>query len=527
MDYFKEAKYILELLYFHYCGNRYQGHGIMTWNPDEGFHLEAFLDKQGKTLSKIELGKVGITPKSNICSIRMRPQGYDWAIAPNIIISDSNELDISHNRLSIDLGRVIFCESITPSSDNSIWTGSALYETKSNLSLSDTVHTEVRMNEQPIGKTRGASGIFYEDNRQQKVIGHLVDQQQLKLYWQLPKSHWSKAESWRWAVAIQDVLSIWYGETIRLLQCEVSRGSKKCTEQRQKVKLYSLGLLSPFGEQRLDKRAFIGLTQFFARNSSHTAICRRIFWQMVEASRQQSWQASELLLSTILEAALRSIDRRPFTPKKDNSWNVGKGLENFFNQYLPSEEWSDIRKQVMKAHSYLRDRNAHPDWLFSQGGSLSEPEQVQSLDSMILLSRFYGYMILALAGFKNLEPIFPPPHQAWGAAATLTVLEENSPSVLPDPFMGEQQVDPTQQLAEQLSKARTYHEKTMIWRDFNRKMADQYYLVQQVSEQANNIDEFEAVADQLADEFAACVGSNAPVLSDYAVSRASIYEDHP
>lgn len=49
---------------------------------------------------------------------------------------------------------------------------------------------------------------------------------------------------------------------------------------------------------------------------------------------------------------------------------------------------------------------------------------------------------------------------------------------------------------------------------------------QQISEQPND-DEFEAVADQLAGEFAACVGANASVLSDYAVSRASIYEDHP
>jgi antitoxin ParD1/3/4 len=39
--------------------------------------------------------------------------------------------------------------------------------------------------------------------------------------------------------------------------------------------------------------------------------------------------------------------------------------------------------------------------------------------------------------------------------------------------------------------------------------------------------EFEAVADQLADELAACRRPNTPVLSDYAISRAGIYEDHP
>ncbi len=39
--------------------------------------------------------------------------------------------------------------------------------------------------------------------------------------------------------------------------------------------------------------------------------------------------------------------------------------------------------------------------------------------------------------------------------------------------------------------------------------------------------EFEAVAGQLADELTADRGPNAPSLSDYAVSREGIYEDHP
>ncbi|WP_016952948.1 hypothetical protein [Anabaena sp. PCC 7108] len=42
-----------------------------------------------------------------------------------------------------------------------------------------------------------------------------------------------------------------------------------------------------------------------------------------------------------------------------------------------------------------------------------------------------------------------------------------------------------------------------------------------------NQEEFETTLDELADDFAACVGKNAPVFSDYAVSRESIYEDHP
>jgi len=40
----------------------------------------------------------------------------------------------------------------------------------------------------------------------------------------------------------------------------------------------------------------------------------------------------------------------------------------------------------------------------------------KSLDDMIFLSRFYGYMILALAGFRDLKPDFPKPHSEWSPA---------------------------------------------------------------------------------------------------------------
>jgi hypothetical protein len=39
--------------------------------------------------------------------------------------------------------------------------------------------------------------------------------------------------------------------------------------------------------------------------------------------------------------------------------------------------------------------------------------------------------------------------------------------------------------------------------------------------------EFEAIADQLADEWLAYVGTSVPSLSHDAVSRAGIYEEHP
>ncbi len=46
-----------------------------------------------------------------------------------------------------------------------------------------------------------------------------------------------------------------------------------------------------------------------------------------------------------------------------------------------------------------------------------------------------------------------------------------------------------------------------------------------ISSQLSN-EEFETLADQLADEFIEYVGPDCPPLSDYAVSREGLYEDH-
>jgi hypothetical protein len=431
-DYFKKTEYVLERLWFDYLGSRYEGRGIMTWNPDEGFHVEAFLDRHGSALPKeIPLGKVGIPRKSEICSIRMKPHGFDWAIAPNARLIDRDDI-LWQNRLSINLNRVIFSKSEI-SNQNLDWHGTALYETKRQPILPNYVKSEVWLNNQKIEWSVDPLGIWYEDEQNQRIAGRLIDDRHLKLHWKLSKSLWSKTDSWQWSEAAQDALSIWFGETIWLLQREVQRANQRYIEVKKRGNLDSVGLLSPFDSQsRLDENLFISLTEFLVRNERDpvrkgrdSTICRNIFKQMLEASRQQTWQATELLLSTILEAALRSIDEQPFRiKKKKDSFDLGRSLTQFFENYL-SDKWIAFHTEVMKAHNNLRNRNAHPDWLFSQGGYLSEEEMEKSLDDMIFLSRFYGYMILALAGFKELEPRFPSSHKEWKPLMTIGYLEES------------------------------------------------------------------------------------------------------
>jgi hypothetical protein len=313
------------------------------------------------------------------------------------------------------LERVIFAKH----RKNSKYSGSALYEVSDIRALSDVLQSDFRINDQNFQSCRNSSGLSYTDEKGLAVMGRLIDNKYIDLRCSLPSDHQYRTYSWRYLESAKDAFSILYGQAVSLLQREVYRASTKYIEIRKREEPVSLNFLSPFGKELgLDKIKFIKLTEFLAQINKEKSdtfppdICRNIFRQMVEARVQKNSQTRELLLSTILEAALRNIDNRPFQAKKDKSWNVGKSLEQFFNKYL-SDQWMPLHTEVMKAHTYLRDRNAHPDWLFKQGGALSKEETEKALDNMIFLSRFYGYMILTIAGFKNLEPKFPQPHKEW------------------------------------------------------------------------------------------------------------------
>jgi hypothetical protein len=74
-------------------------------------------------------------------------------------------------------------------------------------------------------------------------------------------------------------------------------------------------------------------------------------------------------------------------------------------EYL-TREWKESCERAVEVRNKLRHRNAHPDWLFEEGRRRSETQTTELLVDISFLSRFYGYMILALAGFENLKPEF-------------------------------------------------------------------------------------------------------------------------
>ncbi len=387
----------------------------MNWNPTEGFHLEAFVERRGAPEpDKIEFWKPRIIRKQDRRSIRMKVRHGAWAIAPNVPLIDLYSV-IDEDRLSINLPRIVFIQAMRQRLEDNKFAGSALYASRNWMVFPDVVKQEVRIKGETISEGSSAAGLSYADHYHKRVIGRLNDNKQLELYWTLTHPDWTKASAWQWAEGASDALSILSGTEAQLLQRTLYRGNRIYTDIRRQTDKEDLRVLTLLNEtDRLDKGLFIRLAAFFANDKEHSSVCRNILKQMFEAVHQKSWQASELFIATILEAALRNIDNAPFQVKKgkNRQWSISDSLDNFRKRYF-SDDWIAACQQALRAHFYLRDKNAHPDWLFTQGGSLSDEETEKSLDQMIFLSRFYGYMILAVVGVKDLKPVFPKPHKEW------------------------------------------------------------------------------------------------------------------
>lgn len=241
--------------------------------------------------------------------------------------------------------------------------------------------------------------------------------------WELLGDEWRTSHVWRFAEGIEAALSFCGGRTVRLLERRLQKGPSEFIERRSRLKPSHLSIFALCPRQtrcaqRIDRGRLIKLARFFTHGGREADVGRQILDQMAEACRQRSIAAHELLCSTILEAALRTLDDHPFR-EGDRSWKIRISVKKFCDEYL-SEEWNVHADDALKRHKRLRHRNAHPDWLAFGDGAMSDERLRESLDDRIFLARFYGYMILALAGSKDLKPEFPPPHEDWPPVMKVT-----------------------------------------------------------------------------------------------------------
>ena len=413
-DYFSEHDFVVEKTRFRFADATYEGKGFLHWTPKEGWRLDLLVERHGPSVKKYEIPALRIVTSSSYISLPMQLQGGFRAVAPNVVLDDYLGLGIiDQNRLSLQLDSVVLIMRHDEDREMKA-AGTALLAVNRMPTFEGKLEKEERIDGVRISESQSVYG-FRHDSPEISLVGasDSASGEALRIGWYMKSGEAHLQDAWSFADAITDSLAVLSGESVRLLAREVFGHGVHRVELRRQFKVFRLDLLSLFPSDRLPTDAIMRLTGFFHKKGHHPDLCRRIFAQMVEASQQNTNAARELLCATVLEAVIRRLYGIPFKKKLSHKDYLKRLMRDYF-----SPSWEEPCQRILSAFNNLRQRNAHPDWLATSQGSESPEMLCAATDDMILLSRFYGYVILALAGFRHLQPRFPEPCANWGPIVT-------------------------------------------------------------------------------------------------------------
>ena len=82
-SYLKSQEWILDRVYFDYERQRFEGRGVLRWDANEGFSLEAPLQERLKEAVQFRTKVIGRSDRS---SIRMHLKGGGIAFSPSFFL---------------------------------------------------------------------------------------------------------------------------------------------------------------------------------------------------------------------------------------------------------------------------------------------------------------------------------------------------------------------------------------------------------------------------------------------------------
>lgn len=400
-----EDEYALRKIWFDFNGKRYIGTGKLKWQLDDGFQIDIYrkIDKKGSIEILKSNRSVGIIPNY---SLKMELAQYKFAIAPSVPITKMHLFSLlNEGKLTLHARNIIFFDRPINIDLTGFYNGEAVLVFQNSPDMPEIVEKIIVINGVNVGKSSEHRGIFYEYDSDQYFYGYMNGKNLFNLYWRFSSKNWSKYEAWQFPVAFTEAVSIIYGQTVGLIKRELQN---KYHELIKRKKVTSLGIFSPIHQEyQFDNEKIKRITHFFLENSLEAKICKSIFHQMVTAFKQKDIYAWQLLISTILEAILSTLKNRNNPPNvKPKKANVQNDLPKFCNYYFKNDwkkDWSELCKNdIYGVFKKMRHSSAHPHWDYNK----DKIEYNKILKNIIFLSHFYGYMILAMAGFKDIEPKF-------------------------------------------------------------------------------------------------------------------------
>jgi hypothetical protein len=381
-------------------GVLFRGRGLVEWNPDEGVKIDGLVDRvTGHHPRVMHFGGLRFRDPTRYKSLRIRFPGGAKAVLFHSGLGDQFGLmHYGHLRVKLD-GLISFEYKRHKTDFEQI---NMHFEGDTPVQLPHPAKRDDCIDERLVHRTY-FRGLDWQDNDSAlSVIPHADGTYAVYIKCS------STDNAWRLRSGFEVTWSFFSGKKLVPLFVSVTQPRRRIVELIARRESKSLNIFPVIDKNMVvHPHTLMRLTRFFSSSDVETHVARHLLDQCFIAAESSTWRARSFLISSGLEGAMRTLYGFAFQQKKGrDTFDLSACLKRFQSQYF-SDEWSNAIVKVKIAFFRQRDRNAHLDWVTTTDGGLSRQSQVEMYNDLVTLSRFYGYVILAMAKEPGLKPDLP------------------------------------------------------------------------------------------------------------------------
>ncbi len=383
------------------CGDgTYRGPGLGQWNPEKGYCLDMFATLvRGNAPKSISMDRSTLILQERASSIRLREAGPSRGVLfvreqvrPSLGLVANGHLELRTN-------------SVTHWTRNGIRlshpSGTILFRGQQPALLPQGAKTVTCIDERQVYE-RTSGGLDYDKDGVSFCIRSIRDNT-YQIDWGLPERTSHGPSAGVWASGVIQAWQFLLSASVFPIGSEFQRDDRRVTVYAAPDKPVALRRIALLDQARqISGNELYLLSRLFAGRSVESIIAQKLLAQCFDAVRNTNWQAVMFLIGTALEAVLRTKYAIPYDPKRHRTVRIRECIQSVCVEYV-IPRISEVSNKVWRAYKRVRHRSAHPDWVSSFGGAVCSARELEALHDVCTLTRFYGCLILAMAGISELD----------------------------------------------------------------------------------------------------------------------------
>ncbi|MCD6115553.1 hypothetical protein J7K93_00935 [bacterium] len=394
----ENSEFDVQQVNFNYHGRYYVGNGTLKWDPNDGFFLTADIEPDSN-IGEFSFGGPSIISRT---FIYLKIDKNHFGICPHVFIDTGVELELYlKNKIDISFPNLLIYTPVSYKKERGSHSGTCVFSIAKDTRLPDTIAESLKINDEIFSNRKSLSGLLVEDDKI-KLRGYINNDGNLELSWTLKSNIYNLNDEWRLPKALRTALSICIGQSIEILSIELNQHHRTIMSYSKYRGPEVLHYFAPISSDIFSKELFSHIFYNQLEKKDYYVIVHKLFYRIVDTFKAKNFDLWVYMISTALEATLRTYDNKPFRQvKKEDNFDIVYSLRNLKQIYFSDnhiKKYRKIFKKVLEYYNKLRHRTVHPDWINESADSKVSYEMI------LFLVKFYGYLIKALVGYKDLEP---------------------------------------------------------------------------------------------------------------------------